>query len=118
MKVDSCNYFHGDDQSCDPINDKAEGRPPSCIGHVVGAVLPKILEAMAGVADHKQPGWPDDRGRGDDHKDRGHAALNHEHTPAAVSDCEADVNGRDQGDRESVDVRRVQPPDAQGVSRP
>src|SRR5205823_10606215 len=89
VEVNSCNYFDGDDQSCDPIDDIAEGRPPSCIGDVVGAVLPKILEAMAGVGDHKQPGWSDDRGGGDDHEDRGHAGLHHKDAPAAVSDCEA-----------------------------
>src|SRR5438132_10330097 len=114
MEVDSRNYFDGDDQCCDPIDDTAEWRPPSCIGDVVGAMLPKILEAMAGIGGHKQPGWSDDCSGGDYHENCSHAALHHKDAPAAVSDCEADVDGRDQGDGESVDVCWVQPPDPQG----
>jgi hypothetical protein len=46
---------HHEERRHDPVDDQAERRPPSSIGHIVAALLPKVLESMAGEAEHQQP---------------------------------------------------------------
>ncbi len=45
-----------DDGGDDPVNDHAEGRPPSRVGDEVAAVLPEVLEPVAGQPRHEEPG--------------------------------------------------------------
>jgi hypothetical protein len=55
MKLDAGGDQHDEDGRDDPVDDRAERRPPACVGHIVAALLPKVLEPMAGEAEHQQP---------------------------------------------------------------
>ena len=57
----------------DPVDDQAERRPPASVGNILVAVLPEVLEPMAGEAGHQQPGRSGDARRGDHHKGCGDA---------------------------------------------
>jgi len=45
----------GDDRGDDPVDDHAERRPPARAGDEVAAVLPEVLESVAGQAGDEQP---------------------------------------------------------------
>ena len=55
-EVHPCCDLANDDRGDDPVDDHAERRPPSRVGHEVGSMLPKVLESVAGQARHEQPG--------------------------------------------------------------
>src|SRR6185503_6992811 len=44
-----------DDRGGDKVDGSAERRPPPCAADEVGSMLPEILEAVSGQADHEQP---------------------------------------------------------------
>jgi hypothetical protein len=48
VEVDADGEQHNQDRSGEPVDDQAERRPPASVGHKVAAVLPEILESMAG----------------------------------------------------------------------
>jgi hypothetical protein len=50
-KVQASNDLDHDDRGEYPIDDHAEGWPPSRIGDEVGAVLPEVFETVTDVAD-------------------------------------------------------------------
>jgi len=93
------------DSSDDPIDDEAKRRPPPSISDELGAVLPKILEAMPPEANHEEPRRSGDARRGNHHKDRRHAAFDDDPALAPVGNGEPDVDGRDQHKTEGVDRR-------------
>src|SRR3954464_6657295 len=99
----------GDEPGGDEVDGGAERRPPAGAGDEAGAVLPHVLEAVAGQAGDDQPGRSGHRGRGDDHEGRRDGRLDGEDVPAAVGDGEADVDRGDQGEPEGVDGPGVQP---------
>src|SRR5215216_3244143 len=55
VEVDPGGDQDDQDGSDEPVDDQAERRPPASIGHIVAALLPKVLEPMTGEADHQQP---------------------------------------------------------------
>jgi hypothetical protein len=64
VEVDADGDQHDKDHCDDPVNDQAERRPPVSVSNIL-AVLPQVLEPMAGEAGHQQPGRPGDARRGD-----------------------------------------------------
>jgi hypothetical protein len=77
----------------------------------VAAVLPEVLESVAGEAQHQQPRRPGDTGRGKHYEQGGDAALDDDDSWPSVGHGEADVDRRDQDEPERVDGRRVEPPE-------
>jgi hypothetical protein len=45
----------GDDCRGNPVNDQAEGRPPSGVGYELAAVLPEVIEPVAKETGDDQP---------------------------------------------------------------
>src|SRR3954447_17149588 len=113
-EVEAGDNGDGDDRGGDEVDGGAEGRPPAGAGDEAGAVLPHVLEAVAGQAGDDQPGRSGHRGRGDDHEGRRDRRLDGEDVPAPVGDGEADVDRGDQGKPEGVDGSGVQPEEGQG----
>jgi hypothetical protein len=113
VDVDADGDQHDENRCDDPVDDQAERRPPPSVGNILVAVLPQVLEPMAGEAGHQQPCWSGDRRRSNDHKDGGDRSLDGDHGRSSVGHGEADVDGRDQGQRQRIDSRRVQPPEAE-----
>jgi hypothetical protein len=68
---------------------------------------------MAGEAGHQQPRRSADARCGNDHEDGGDRSLGGDHGRSSARYGEADVDGRDQGQRQRVDGRRVQLPEAE-----
>ena len=77
------------------------------------AVLPEVLESVAGEAGHQQPRRSGHRGRGHDDEGDGHAAFDGDDLRSSVGDGEPDVDGGDHGQSRGVDGRAVQPPEQQ-----
>jgi hypothetical protein len=50
VEVDADGDQHDEDGGGDPVDDQAERRPPSSVGNKLAAVLPEVLEPMAGEA--------------------------------------------------------------------
>jgi hypothetical protein len=100
----------------DPVNDKAERRPPASVGNKVAPVLPEVLDPMAGKAEHEQPCRSGDACRSNHDKYCRDPGLNGDNGPSSVSDGEADVDRRDQGQREPIDGRRIKPPKPSGAA--
>jgi hypothetical protein len=65
VKVDASDDLDGDDCRDHPVDHKTERRPPPCVGDELTAVLPEVLEPVAGKADDKEPRCAGDRGGGD-----------------------------------------------------
>ncbi len=68
---------------------------------------------MASEAEHQQPGRPGDARGGEDHKGGGDPDLDGDDPRPSVSHREADVDGRDQGQRQRIDRRGIKPPEAE-----
>jgi hypothetical protein len=52
VEVDADGDQQDEDRGGDPVDDEAERRPPASVGNIVAPVLPKVLEPMAGEAEH------------------------------------------------------------------
>ena len=48
VELGSCHERYREDEGGDPVDSGAEGRPPPCVGDELCALLPRILEAVAG----------------------------------------------------------------------
>jgi hypothetical protein len=116
VKVDAGGDQHDENGGGDPVNDKAERRPPASVGNKVAPVLPEVLDPMAGKAEHEQPRRSGDACRSNHDKDCCDPGLDGDDGPSSVSDGEADVDRCDQGQRERVDGRRIKPPKASGAA--
>src|SRR6266480_5774105 len=93
----------GEDSGGDPVDGGAERWPPARIPDEVRAVLPQILQAVAGQPEHEQPCRSADTHRGHDHEESGHAALDGDDVAASIGHAEPDVDGGDEGKPERVD---------------
>jgi hypothetical protein len=58
VEVHAGHDLDGDDRRRHPVDDEAERRPPTRVGDELTAVLPQVLEPMAGEADDEQPRHP------------------------------------------------------------
>src|SRR5947199_7834529 len=97
MEGNSHQYRAGEDSGGDPVDRGAERWPPARVPDEVRAVLPQILQAVAGQPEHEQPGRSGDAHCGDDDEERGHAALDGDDVAASIGHAEPDVDGRDEG---------------------
>src|ERR1044072_8411098 len=113
MEGNSQQYGGGEDSGGDPVDRGAKRRPPARVPDELSAVLPQILQAVAGQPEHDQPGRSADAHRGHDHEDSGHAALDGDDFPASIGHAEPDVDGRDEGKPERVDGPGLQPPEGE-----
>ena len=75
----------GDDRRDHEVDHEAERRPPPCVGHELGAVLPEVLQAVTGEADDKQPGRAGDCGGGDDDESAGNAGFDSDDLRAPIT---------------------------------
>jgi len=87
VKVNAGADLDGDDCRDRPVDHKTERRPPPCVGNKLTAVLPEVLEPVAGKADDKQPRCSGDRCGGDDDEHAGDAAFDGENGAASDGDC-------------------------------
>src|SRR5690349_2494711 len=55
-EVDPSGYLDDEDRRDHEVDRGAERRPPSGVGHEVSPLLPVVLETVARVPDHEQPG--------------------------------------------------------------
>jgi hypothetical protein len=55
VEVHAGHNFDSDDRRRHPVDDEAERRPPTRVGDELTAVLPQVLQPMAGEADDEQP---------------------------------------------------------------
>lgn len=55
MKINTSKQEDGDYGGGHQINNKAERRPPPCVHHEVGAVLPQVFDAVGYETDDDQP---------------------------------------------------------------
>ena len=91
MKVKARDNLEGDDRRDHEVDHEAERRPPPRVGDEVGAVLPKVLQAMAGETNPKEPGCAGDRCGSDDDESAGDASFDSDDLPAPIApDCEMD----------------------------
>jgi hypothetical protein len=79
----------------------------------MAAVLPEVLDPMAGEAERQQPRRSGDARGGDHHEGGGDPGLDGDDPRPSVSHREADVDRRDQDQRESIDGRWSKPPEAE-----
>src|SRR5215207_4301276 len=87
----------GDEPGGNEVDGGTERRPPAGAGDEAGAVLPHVLQAVAGEAGDNQPERSGRRGRGDDHEHSRDGRLDGEDVSAAVGYGEADVDRGDEG---------------------
>src|SRR6185312_12725166 len=113
MERNSHQYRSGEDSGGDPVDGDAERRPPARVPDEVRAVLPQILQAVAGQPEHEQPCRSADTHRGHDDEASGHAALDGDDVAAAIGHAEPDVDRGDEGESERVDGLGLQPPEAE-----
>src|SRR5215472_14864570 len=85
-----------------PVDDQAERWPPAGAGDIVVAVLPEVFEPVAGEADYQQPRGSGDGRRGGHYEQPCDAGLGGDDSWPSVGYGEADVDRRDQGQRERV----------------
>src|SRR5436305_920339 len=113
MKSCACNDLDGEDRGDEPVDGGAKRRPPPCVGNVVAALLPEVLETMACVAKDEEPGRSGDaRGGKQDERARD-GALDSDHLGPPVCHREPDVDRCDQGQQESLDGGLVEPPEGE-----
>lgn len=86
------SHLHGDDGGGDPVDGRAERGPPACVGNIVTAVLPEVLQPVAGQAEDEEPRRSGDACRGEHHEYARDAALDGDDGRAAVGYSEADVH--------------------------
>src|SRR5205814_9821799 len=65
VEVDARRDLDEEDGGDEPVDGSAEGWPPARIGDELVALLPEVLESVAGKADHQDPGLRGDGGRCD-----------------------------------------------------
>ena len=97
MKSGSCNDLGGENHRDEPVDGGAERRPPPCVGNVVTALLPEVLETMACVAKDEEPGRSGDARGGKQDECARDGALDGDHPGPTVCNCEPDVDRCDQG---------------------
>jgi len=112
VKVDAGGNQDDKDRSGYPVDDEAERRPPAGVGNIVAVLLPEVFESVGGEADYQQPRRSGDADRREHHKHPRDAALDGDDGRPAVGHREADVDRRDQGQRERVASGRIQPLEA------
>src|SRR5207342_245891 len=88
MEGNSHQYRGGEDSGGDPVDGGAERRPPARVPDEVCAVLPQILQAVAGQPEHEQPRRSADTHRGHDYEGSGHDALDGDDVAAAIGHAE------------------------------
>src|SRR5258705_6750848 len=103
MEGNSHQQCAGEDSGGDPVDGGAERWPPARVPDEVRAVLPQILQAVAGQPEHEQPCRFGDTHRGHDYENSGHAALDGDDFPASIGHAEPDVDRRDEDEPERVD---------------
>src|ERR1700749_1939438 len=113
MEGNSHQQYGGEDSGDDPVDGGAERWPPARVPDEVRAVLPQILQAVAGQPEHEQPGRSADTHRGHDHEESGHAALDGDDVAAAIGHTEPDIDRGDEGEPERVDGSGLQPPEGE-----
>src|SRR5690242_21958740 len=113
MEGNSHQQSGGEDSGDDPVDGGAERWPPARVPDEVRAVLPQILQAVTGQAEHEQPGRSGDTHCGGDYDKCGHAALDGDDVAAAIGHAEPDVDGRDEGKPERVDGPGLHPPEGE-----
>jgi hypothetical protein len=87
-----------DQDGCDePVDSGAKRRSPSCVGNVLAALLPGVLEPVAGVTKHHQPRRPGDGRRGQQDEQSGDRTLHGDYPWSSVGHREPDVDRGDQG---------------------
>jgi hypothetical protein len=86
--VDSGDGRDDEDGGDEPVDGGAERGPPSCVGDVLAALLPGVLEPMAGVAEHEQPRRPGDGDRGQQDEQSSDGALDGDYPRSSVGDRE------------------------------
>jgi hypothetical protein len=69
MEINSSNEKESYDDGSDRIHDHAERGPPARIRDESGALLPKILDAVAHETDHNEP-WRAGDCNGSEHDER------------------------------------------------
>src|SRR4029077_7641571 len=79
-------------QGTQPVHGGAERRPPPCVGNVVTAFLPEVLETMAGVGKDKEPGRSGDARGGKQNERASDGALDGDHLGSTVCHGEPDVD--------------------------
>src|SRR5690349_13094350 len=97
MEGNSHHYRGGEDSGDDPVDGGAERWPPARVPDEVRAVLPQVLQAVAGQPEHEQPCRSADAHRGHDYEESGHAALDGDDVAATIGHDEPDVDGGDEG---------------------
>src|SRR5438132_3852803 len=75
VEMNAGDDLDGDDRRDRPINRKTERRPPACVRNELTAVLPEVLETVAGETDDEQPRGARHRRGGDDDEHAGDTAL-------------------------------------------
>ena len=93
----------------EPVHRETERWPPSGVRDEVGAVLPKIFEAVTGVRGDEQPCGPSHRGRREYDEHCGDDGLDDDDDEAPIGHRQADVDRGDQCDRQRVHGRRIEP---------
>src|SRR5439155_686721 len=91
-KVHASDDLDDDDRGDYPVDDHAEGWPPSRVGNEVGSVLPEVFEAVTDEADDEEPWSGGDCGGGDDDEAECHTGLGGDDLQASVGHGEADVD--------------------------
>src|SRR5690348_10937458 len=113
MEGDSRQQCAGEDAGGDKVDGGAERWPPARVPDEVGAVLPQVLQAVAGQPEHEQPCRSADTHRGHDYEGSGHDALDGDDVPSPIGHAEPDVDGRDDGNPERIDGLGRQPPEGE-----
>src|SRR4029453_13100488 len=88
MEGNSHQYRGGEDRGGDPVDGGAERWPPARVPDEVCAVLPQILQAVAGQPEHEQPCRSADPHPGHDYEESGHAGLDSDDVAAAIGTAE------------------------------
>ena len=102
-----------DDRRHCPIDNKAKRRPPASVSDELVAVLPQILEPVAGEPCDEQPRGDSHANCSDHHERSGDRTLGYEDVWTAIGNGEADVHRSDGDQTERVDDRSVKPPERQ-----
>jgi hypothetical protein len=90
VKVNLGEDLDGDDRRDHEVDHTTERRPPLRVGHELSAVLPEVLQAVAGEADDKQPRCAGDRCGGDDDESAGDAGFDSD--DLSDRDCTGDCS--------------------------
>ena len=111
VKVGADDDLDGDDRGDREVDHEAERRPPPRVGDELTAVLPRVLQPVAGKAEHQQPRRARHGGGSNHHEHRSNATFNGDDSCTAIGNSEPDVDGGNRGEAEGVDRRLVEPPE-------